>query len=236
MLYAFDRNLRAPYIQNYNFTITRALTNDITLNVAYVGSKSSKLTRSVNTNEVNIFENGILDAFKVVQAGGDSPLIDQIFSTSYSAVKTAGSGSNYVRTNSATQGFFANNNPGGFANYISTTNALSSVVGGLLLNAKLPLNSVVANPQFLNTYLIGNFSSATYNSLQVELNKRFSKGFNLQTSYVWSHNLGDTEGDGSGSTVQGGVADGYRTLAQSEARQAAAELRLPERFQNQRAV
>ncbi|MBZ5607958.1 MAG: carboxypeptidase regulatory-like domain-containing protein [Acidobacteriia bacterium] len=211
-LYAYDRGLRTPYIQNYNFTITRALTDTMTLNVAYVGSKSSKLVRSVNTNEVNIFENGLLQAFNTVQGGGSSALIDQIFSNSYAAVAAAGGGSNYVRTNSATQGFFANNNPGGFANYISTTNALSGVVGGLLSNAKLPLNSIVANPQFLNTFLIGNFSNATYNSLQVEVNKRFSHSFTLQSSYVWSHNLGDTEGDVSGSTVQGGVADSYRTL------------------------
>jgi hypothetical protein len=153
------------------------------------------LIDTINTNEVNIYENGILNAFNTVRAGGDSPLIDQIFSTSYSTVAAAGSGSKFVLTNSATQGFFANNNPGGFANYISTTNALSNVVGGLLLNAKLPLNFVVANPQFLNTDLIGNFGNATYNSLQATLQKRFAKGFSLQTSYVWSKDLGFEEGD-----------------------------------------
>jgi len=70
---------------------------------------------------------------------------------------------------------------------------------------------VVANPQFLHTYLIGNFGGANYNSLQVELNKRFSHGFTVQGSYVWSHNLGDTESDFSGRTA-GGIRDAYRTL------------------------
>ncbi len=205
-IYAYDRGLRTPYVQNYNFTITRALTNDVTLNLSYVGSKSSKLIRTINTNEVNIFENGLLQAFQAVQAGGTSPLIDQIFSNSYAAVAQAGGGSNYVRTNSATQGFFANNNPGGFANYISTTPALTNVIGGLLANAKLPLNFIVANPQFLNTFLVGNFSNATYNSLQVELQKRFSHGYTMQGSYVWSHNLGDGEGDNIS------LSDSYRTL------------------------
>jgi len=205
-LFAFDVGIRTPYVQNYNFTITRALTSTIVLNVAYVGSKGSKLQRSVNTNEVNIFENGILDAFKVVQAGGTSPLIDKIFSNSYAAVAAAGGGSNYVRTNSSTQGFFANNSPGGFANFISSTNQLSGVLGGLLPAAGLPNNFVVANPQYATTYLTGNFGNSTYNSLQVELNKRFARGFTAQGSYVWSHNLGDSEGDSV--TIQ----DSFRTL------------------------
>jgi Carboxypeptidase regulatory-like domain len=205
-LFAFDQGIRTPYAQNYNFTITRALTQGITLNIAYVGSKGTKLARSINTNEVNIFENGILDAFKIVQAGGSSPLIDKIFNTSYAAVAAAGSGSNYVRTNSATTSFFANNNPGGFANFISTTNQLTGVLGGLLPAAGLANNFVVANPQYLATYLVGNYGNSTYNSLQVELNKRFSKGFTAQGSYVWSHNLGDSEGDSS--TLQ----DSFRTL------------------------
>ena len=73
-LYAYDTNLRTPYVQNYNFTIARALTNSIAMTVAFVGSKGSQLIRSVDTNEVNIYENGILSAFNTVAAGGDSPL------------------------------------------------------------------------------------------------------------------------------------------------------------------
>jgi hypothetical protein len=205
-LYAYDFNLRNPYTQNYNVTVARALTNSIVMTVSFVGSKSSELIRTVDTNEVNIYENGLLQAFNTVLAGGDSPLIDKIFSASYPAVAAAGSGSNYVRTNSATNVFLANNNPGGLANYISSTTALSSVAGGLLANAGMPLNFIVANPQFLHTYLTGNFASSTYNSLQVQVSKRFSDGFALQSSYVWSHALGDNPGDSPSFSYN------YRTL------------------------
>jgi hypothetical protein len=205
-IYAYQGNLRSPYTQNYNFTITRALGSQWTMDVAYVGSKSSQQVRTVDTNEVNIYENGILNAFNTVLGGGDSPLIDQIFSTKYAAVAAAGTGSKYVLSNSSTQSFFANNNPGGFANFISTTNSLSGVVGGLLPAAGLPNNFIVANPQFLHTYLTGNFGNATYNSLQVQVAKRFSKGFSFQTSYVWSHDLGSNEGDSAT------FLDNFRTL------------------------
>jgi hypothetical protein len=194
-VYAYDSNLRTPYVQSYNVTIARALTNSIIMTVGFVGTKGSELIRTVDTNEVNIYENGLLSAFNTVAAGGDSPLIDKIFNTSYPAVAAVGNGSNYVRANGATNVFLANNNPGGLANYISSTTALSGVAGGLLLNAGLPLNFVVANPQFLHTLLTGNFGNSTYNSLQVQVAKRFSQGFSLQSSFVQSHTLGDFTGD-----------------------------------------
>ena len=44
-----------------------------------MGSKGSKLYRGSNINENNIFENGILNAFQVTDAGGNAPLFNQIF-------------------------------------------------------------------------------------------------------------------------------------------------------------
>ncbi len=204
-LYAFAQDIRTPYTQNYNFSLQRALPRGFSLNVAFVGSKGSKLPRSVNTNEANIYENGLLDAFKAVQAGGSSKLLDQIFGA-YPAVIAAGGASNFLRTSAPTNAFFANNSPGGLASYINTTTALSGVVGGLVGRAGLPANFVVANPQFLTTYLASNFGNSTYNALQVTANRRFANGFTLQSSYVWSKTLGEEEGDSS--TYQAS----YRTL------------------------
>jgi hypothetical protein len=209
-LYGYQGNLRTPYTQNYNFTITRALPHDLTMTLAYVGSSSHELVQTADTNEVNIYENGLLNAFNTVLGGGDSPLIDRIFNASlgsgYAKAMGTATGSQFVLSNSATQGFFTTNNPGGFANYISTTNALSGVNGGLLPTAGLPANFIVANPQYLHTYLIGNLGNATYNSLQVSIARRFSRGFSFQTNYVWSKDLGVIEGDTA--TFSGS----YRTL------------------------
>ncbi len=204
-LYAFAQDVRTPYTQNYNLSVQRSLPHGFALNMAFVGSKGTKLLRSVNTNEANIYENGLLAGFKAVQGGGNSPLLDQIFG-SYPAVVAAGGTSNYLRTSGATNAFFANNNPGGLAAFINNTQTLSGVVGGLVGRAGLPANFVVANPQFSTTYLASNFGNSTYNSLQVTLNKRFSSGFTVQSSYVWSKALGEEEGDSS--TYQAS----YRTL------------------------
>ncbi len=204
-LYTFDPNIRTPYIQNFSFSISRQIAGNTSLNISYVGSKGSKLPRSMDQNEVNVFNNGLLDAFKVIQAGGSSALVDQLFAGFTGA--GAPSGSNYVRsTASAARTFFINNNPGGFANYINTTNFGTGLVGGLLANAKLPSNLVVVNPQFSQSYLTGNWGNSTYHSLQVSATRRFGKGFSLQGSYVWSKALG--EDDGQSSTYVGT----YRSL------------------------
>ena len=210
-LLAYDQNLRVPYVQNYNFSIQRAVTPNTSITVSFVGSKGTKLIRSIDTNELDIYNNTFLQAFQTVAAGGDSPLIDKIFAnlpvaSAAAAVAAAGNGSNYIRTNSSFFTFLANNNPGGLANAVNTTTFGTNQVGGLVPHAGLPSNFFVANPQFLSTYLTGNLGNSTYNSLQIQGTRRFSGGFSLQGSYVWSKALGEDEGDSS--TYQ----SDYRTL------------------------
>jgi len=43
--------------------------------------------------------------------------------------------------------------------------------------------------------LIGNYGNSSYHSLQIEVNKRFGAGFQLQASYVRSKVLGDYDGN-----------------------------------------
>jgi hypothetical protein len=42
-LFAFDQNLRTPYVQNYNFSIQRELAPNTWLTLSYAGSKGTKL-------------------------------------------------------------------------------------------------------------------------------------------------------------------------------------------------
>ncbi len=143
-LLQYDPNLSTPYIQNFNVSIQRSINQSTSFTIAYVASKGTKLIRSIDTNQVNIYSNGFLNAFNTVASGGDSPLIDQMFNnlpvaSAAAAVKAAGGGSGYVRTNSAFDTFLANNNPGGLANAINTTTFGTNLVGGLLNNASLPV-------------------------------------------------------------------------------------------------
>jgi outer membrane receptor protein involved in Fe transport len=50
-VFAVDRNLRTPYVQNYNVNVQRQLLRDGVLQVGYVGSKGTKLFRYRDINQ-----------------------------------------------------------------------------------------------------------------------------------------------------------------------------------------
>src|SRR6266568_5458145 len=62
-----DPHLVSPYVQNWSLGIQRQLTNNITLEVRYVGNKATHMWHRQNMQEVNIFENGFLTEFKNAQ-------------------------------------------------------------------------------------------------------------------------------------------------------------------------
>jgi hypothetical protein len=203
---AADSGLKQPYVQNWNASLGREIRRGLILDVRYVGSKGTKLLRGTNINEVNIFENGILNAFLTTDAGGNSPLLNQIFNglniPGVGVVNgTTITGSQAMRTNSTLYAYLLNNNVGGFANFLAYNTFVTGVRGGLIKNGGLPANFVDVNPQFGSDYLIGNFSNSTYNSLQVEANQRFSHGFQVQGSYVRSKALGDYDGTSQSETA-----------------------------------
>ncbi len=61
--FAFDPNIRTPYVQSWSFGWQRELGRDMALEIRYVGNRGTKLWRGLNLNEVNIFENGFLQEF-----------------------------------------------------------------------------------------------------------------------------------------------------------------------------
>ena len=49
-VYAVDRNLRTPYVYQYNLSVQREIMRDTTLDISYIGSDSHKLTGTVDAN------------------------------------------------------------------------------------------------------------------------------------------------------------------------------------------
>ncbi len=50
-VFAVDRDLRTPYVQNFNFNVQQELTKDVVLQVGYVGSQGRKLFRYRDINQ-----------------------------------------------------------------------------------------------------------------------------------------------------------------------------------------
>jgi len=61
----FDDKLRLGYVQSWNVSFQHELGKNTVVDLRYVGNHGTGLWRQVNLNEVNIFENGFLDEFKI---------------------------------------------------------------------------------------------------------------------------------------------------------------------------
>jgi hypothetical protein len=203
IIQAIDANFRPPITQSWNVSLERDLSHGMTLSARYVGNAVSHLIGGPNLDSVNIFENGILNAFQVTQTGGNAPLFDQLFKglnlglgvIDGSTVTASAS----LRQNSATKAFFANNQPGAFANYLNTTTTYTpGVQGGLLARAGLPQNWIIVNPQYLTATEHCSCTNSSYDALVLQFQKRFSSGWTFQANYTRSKALGIAGASGTG--------------------------------------
>jgi hypothetical protein len=101
-----------------------------------------------------------------------------------------------LRRSTTTNGYIANGNVGGFANFINTNQTLapapnSGRPGGLLLNAGLPQNFIVVSPQYGTVNLVDHIGYSTYHSLQAHVTRRTTNGLGGQFSYTFSKALGN---------------------------------------------
>jgi hypothetical protein len=211
-LNAYDANLQLSYTQAYSVGWQRKVSNDSAIEVRYVGSRHRNDWETVNLNEIGITANGFLNEFKKAQANlqanmaggkgqtfaytgipGTSPLPTFLAFYQGLAPANANDPTKYTSTqfsNSTNLGFLAqmNPNPYGFA----STNATSGLFGNSTfrqngINAGLPANFFVANPDVTSAQLVTNFGGTNANSVQVEFRKRFTKGLAFNTSYTWSN-------------------------------------------------
>jgi hypothetical protein len=214
-IYAFDQNLRTPYVQQWSFGIGREIARDTAFEVRYVGNHAVKLFRGVNYNEVNIFENGFLAEFLNAQknltangganfapgAAGTVPL--PIFSTLFAGLTAANGFSNATLINNLT-----NNNVGALAFTLANSPVYRTNRANLTFNGQPSPNFFLANPNASFAQGLTNGSFSNYNSLQVELNRRMSKGLSGGISYTFSKAITDSAGQGNSQST----LESYRTF------------------------
>jgi hypothetical protein len=209
-LRASDDNRVVPYTQNWSLEIQRSLASNLTLEARYIGSKGTKLLGGIPLNDVNIFENGILDAFNITRQGGNASLFNQMLNgltlnMGSNAALGQGridgvnvTGSAALRANASSRGFIADGDVGQLANFLNTSTTVTGQGGGLLRNSGLfPENFIVVNPQFMSVRLDSNPGNSTYHAMNLQMTKRLSSGFTNQTSYTWSKTLGENSDDGN---------------------------------------
>ena len=188
---AVDRNLRTPYLQQYNFGVQRELGANMMIEVRYVGSKGTDLL------EARAFNQGYdLNAL-------DTP--EHIFERFNQAYVAAGSpnGPLNAGTTARERGVgrafgFPNASVGGMVDY-NLANSSGAVIG---FEARTP----VLGFNVPEAVVLGNTGRSTYNSIQVNLAKRMSDGIQFNVAYTYSRSK-DTSSADPGSTAGGGKPD-----------------------------
>ncbi len=210
----YDPNLRTPYVQNLNLSITRNISSNIILDVRYIGTLQRKQQSSFNINSANIWNNGLKEAFDAARSGGESALLDKMFKGiniagwGYGAVGTTyngvlQTGAMHLRAYSSTYADLANGNYVSLAGKLATMNYVTTnpdnyglppvgtdVRGTVLRYNNFPENFIYTSPQFGSATWVGNLNNSNYHSMQAQLTVRPTHGFSIQTTYTWSKNLG----------------------------------------------
>ncbi len=201
----FQPNLKTPRVHSYSAGIQRSIGDDMALEVRYVGNMNKYAWAEENWNERVLFENGFYDEFLLARANlsaniaagrgatfaytgapGTSPLpIHQAYLSGRSgaAVTNPALYTATQYTNSSFYNRFSALNPavGSAAGALDTTafrvNALA---------AGLPSNFWVMNPATGGSYIVQDREGSRYNSMQVELRRRLSKGLLVSSNYTYA--------------------------------------------------
>lgn len=185
---AYDPGFYLPYTGSWSFRIQREIMRNTMLAVSYVGNKATGMQRGIDLDELEVRSNGYLDGFLAAQrnkAANGNPMVGEptgTFGQIYSVMSTAdrNSISTYID-----QGTIAT-----LANFIDQSRASSQY----LEKAGLPLTFFRLNPQFANSWLVGNNSYSTFHGLKIEVVRRFHSGLQFDANYTWSKALTDYEG------------------------------------------
>jgi hypothetical protein len=176
--YAVDPNLGTPYVQNWTFRISRQIGTQWKVDVAYVGNHAVGQWRSENLNQIEIRNNGFLNAFETAQrnlARNGSPLqgeslgaLDALFhlipSSQYPLI---------------TQGQAA-----ALADFLDTNTLNTGVRGGLVQQAGLPVTFFRFNPQVQNLNIVGNRGHSTWDAMKLIVSRRLHQGLYAQLNYT----------------------------------------------------
>lgn len=183
--YVADPNLRVPYTQLWGFGVEHEVARNWKIDVNYVGNHAVGMWRGQDLNQVEIRNNGFLDAFRIAQRnlsangnfltgeslGALAPLF-RLIPTSQNAIIQQGQAA-------------------ALANFADTTTLLTGRRGGLLERAGLPDTFFRFNTQVDDLTIAGNRSHSTWNALKLGLTRQLDRGLYFQFNYTFSRGFTD---------------------------------------------
>jgi hypothetical protein len=204
----FHPDLQVAFARSYTVSFQRALSRDMAVDVRYVGTRGVNQWTEENWNEINLIENGFFDEFRLAMANlranqaagrgntfaytgvpGTSPL--PIYLAYFNGRSDAGNTSAYAGSNwsnSTFVGRLARQNP----NPQSAAADLDNNSGrrANAIRAGLPANFFVVNPDVDDVQVWTSDAYSGYDAMQIEVRRRFSRGFQVNGSYQYALEYG----------------------------------------------
>ncbi|HEV2576976.1 MAG TPA: carboxypeptidase regulatory-like domain-containing protein [Acidobacteriaceae bacterium] len=183
---------RAPDFMFYNAGVERAITNNMTLAINYVGNESHHLINSTNTGTGTArgYWSNQLDPRYLVGLGAATDTTGKL------PLLTAPANTGNVQK---AQGLMSGINiPGFFTNAANLGDTTATIAQGL-----------IAFPQYSGVSdTWGNVGNFSYNSLQVTVQQRLAHGLTFNFNYTWARNVGDDGPYRTGFNLPSGSVSG----------------------------
>ncbi len=189
-----DPNLKFATTHQWNFGVQREVWQGGVFEADYIGRRAYHLLGAYDTNQPNLFAPGMLDAFNIVKAGGQSDLLNRLFAAD-SRITAGRTASDMIRANYVSQ---LNLN-----SYAAILSSLGRRVQGSGVNAQnvTALSgagpfAVIPFPQFSGgVTVIDSNDFSTYNGLVLQFSQRYRNGIQFQVSYTYSKALATRDFD-----------------------------------------
>jgi len=176
-----DPNFQTPITHGWAISYQHALFRNSLFEIAYVGRRASHLFGAYNVNQAEIVDNGFLDAFNTVKAGGESALMNQLL-TPDSRRRAGETGSQMVRR------LFASTLT------LNSVADLAEALGTRLQGAQSLSELSGLGPYFFFPYpqflggvnVIDSEDYSRYHALEMKLERRFADGYSYLIGYTLS--------------------------------------------------
>ncbi|HEX2640226.1 MAG TPA: hypothetical protein VHL50_06630, partial [Pyrinomonadaceae bacterium] len=210
--YAISQNFKIPYSYQWSFGVQRELPGNHLLDVSYVGRRGRQLFAQSDASQIIDFKDpasgqfmlAALNNLQAQLAGGGAVTAQPWLENQVAPFALSNYGRTCPQIASDFLGFNAANCSeliAGFVPDLVTTGGTADLINTLFTNGLLNSNVGLGRQFAVNAY-ITNQGRSQYDGLLVSLRKRFSKGFQYDLNYTWSHAIDNQ------SSVTNAVSEG----------------------------
>jgi len=179
-----DPNLRAPYVQQWNFGVQHQW-RGVVFDMRYVGNHGVKLLRGIDHNQVIVSPEFLADFRRAQSNGNLARAATGVFNPAFNAAIPGSQQLTFFPllpsggqlTNTTIRTLIDQGQPGELASTYQTQ------------RQNMPFN-FFPNPLALSTNILTNYSHSQYNALQMEARGRL-RDLTFQVNYTWSKVLSD---------------------------------------------